>query len=340
MRILSIFILLCWIPVAFGLEMASVADRALDATPETQPSSQISREAAGPLNSPTSESINEADTSAPLPYVPAKDIRNYAKRANLKLRSHVALVFDERDNEVIFQRNAHQVMPVASLSKLMTAMVILDAGLPMDEVITISKSDKDRIRYSKSRLRKGMKFRRDDLLLIALLASENRAALALARTYPGGTKQFVKAMNSKAHALGLRKTHFSDPAGLGNDNVSTARELMQIVKAASEYPMIRESTTQTRESIIDLHSSQEVKFGNTNRLVKLDSWPITLSKTGFTNDAGNCLVMQTAINDRPVIIVLLDSWGKLSKYGDSNRIKKWLIKTERSIMKSTATGSI
>ena len=320
--------------------MARVADSTLDATPETHPSSQFDPKSDGAPNGYTIETINETDTSASLPYVPAKDIRNYAKRANLKLRSHVALVFDERDNEVIFQRNAQQVMPVASLSKLMTAMVILDAGLAMDEVITISKADKDRIRYSKSRLRKGMKFRRDDLLLIALLASENRAALALARTYPGGTKQFVKAMNSKARALGLRKTHFSDPAGLGNDNVSTAKELMQIVKAASEYPVIRESTTQTRESIIDLHSSQEVKFGNTNRLVKLDSWPITLSKTGFTNDAGNCLVMQTAINERPVIIVLLDSWGKLSKYGDSNRIKKWLIKTERSIMKSTATGSI
>lgn len=264
-------------------------------------------------------------------YVSAKDIR--AQHAHLKLRSQVALVFDERDKEVIFEQNAHKVMPVASLSKLMTAMVTLDAGLPLDEVITISNADKDRIRYSRSRLRDKMQFTRKDLLLIALAASENRAALALARTYPGGATEFVKAMNDKAHALGLAQTHFSDSAGLHNENVSTASELLQIVKAASQYAMIREFTTQTKDSILDIHTGREVKFGNTNRLVKRDAWPITLSKTGYTSKAGNCLVMQTQINERPVIIVLLDSWGKLSKYGDSNRIKQWLIKAEQRISK-------
>ena len=296
MKIVSLFIILCWAPVAFGVE---------DHAPET---------------------------NIPETYVSAKTIRENASRVNLKLRSHAALVFDERDNEVIMERNAEQVVPVASLSKLMTAMVILDAGLAMDEVITISMDDKDRIRYSKSRLRKGMEFTRKDLLLIALAASENRAALALARTYPGGTDEFVNAMNRKAHSLGLTKTRFADPAGLSNDNVSTAQELMQLVKAASEYPVIREFTTQTRQSITDWKSGQEITFGNTNRLVRKISWPITLSKTGFTRDAGNCLVMQTKINARPVIIVLLESWGRLSKYGDSNRIKKWLTKTERLAM--------
>lgn len=286
MKKLSLFILLCWIPVAFGAE----------------------------------------------PYVPAKTLRERASHANLKLRSHVALVYDERDNEVIFALNEEEVTPIASLTKLMTAMVVLDADLDTKEVISISDDDKDRIRYSRSRLRKGMQFTRQDLLLIALAASENRAALALARTYPGGTDEFVKAMNNKAHALGLTKTRFSDAAGLGNENVSTAHELMQLVKAASEYPVIRDFTTQTRESIIDVKSGREVEFGNTNRLVNRESWPITLSKTGFTSEAGNCLVMQTEINDRPVIIVLLESWGKLSKYGDSNRIKKWLVKTERLVM--------
>ncbi len=288
MKILSLFVLLCWTAAAF-------------ATP-------------------------------PASYVTAKDIREHG-HARLKLRSHVALLYDARDNEVLFERNAEQVMPVASLSKLMTAMVILDANLSMDEVITISKADKDRIRYSKSRLREGMQFSRKDLLLIALVASENRAALALARTYPGGTTEFVKAMNSKAQTLGLTKTHFSDPAGLHNDNVSTANELMHIVSAAGKYPLISDFTTQTRDSITNLHNGRAVRFGNTNRLVKYDSWPITLSKTGFTKEAGNCLVMQTEINSRPVIIVLLDSWGKLSKYGDSNRIKDWLLRTERSIAK-------
>ena len=299
MKIVSLLIILCWTPVAFGVD---------DGFPET--------------------------------YVPAKTIRENAGRVNLTLRSHAALVFDERDNEVIMERNTQQVMPVASLSKLMTAMVILDADLDMDEVITISKEDKDRIRYSKSRLKKGMKFTRRDLLLIALAASENRAALALARTYPGSTAAFVKAMNDKAHALGLTKTQYSDPAGLRNENVSTAQELMQIVKEASEYPVIREFTTTTRQSIIDLKSKREITFINTNRLVNKDTWPIYLSKTGYTSDAGNCLVMQTQINDRPVIIVLLESWGKLSKYGDSNRIRKWLTKTERLLGKVNRSKSM
>lgn len=296
MKILSLFIFLYWTPVAFGVE----------------------------------DNISQANV--PQDYISAKRIRENANQYNLKLRSHAALVFDERDNEVIMERNAGLVVPVASLSKLMTAMVILDAGLDMDDVITLSKQDKDRIRYSKSRLRTGMQFTRKDLLLIALVASENRAAMALARTYPGGAGEFVLAMNHKADALGLVKTRFADPAGLGNDNVSTAKELMQIVRAASEYPLIGTFTTQTKESIIDLSSRRKINFGNTNRLVKKVSWPISLSKTGFTRDAGNCLVMQTKINARPVIIVLLESWGKLSKYGDSNRIKKWLIKTERRVI--------
>ena len=274
-----------------------------------------------------------AQDEVPESYVPAKAIRDNASRVNLKLRSHAAIVFDERDNEVILERNAEEVTPVASLTKLMTAMVILDADLGMEEVISITKDDKDRIRYSKSHLRNGMRFTRKDLLLIALAASENRAAMALARTYPGGSEAFVSDMNRKAQILGLTQTRFADPAGLSNDNVSTAQELMQLVKFASEYPQIREFTTQTRQSITDLANNREITFGNTNRLVKKESWPISLSKTGFTKDAGNCLVMQTMINARPVIIVLLESWGSLSKYGDSNRIKKWLTKIEHLILK-------
>ncbi len=300
MKILSLIFILCWAPLVYGME-SNTQDKKL------------------------------LLTSIPDTYISAKTIRENANRINLKLRSRAALVFDERDNEVIIGRNIKEVMPVASLSKLMTAMVILDAEYDMSKVITITKDDKDRIRYSRSRLRKGMKFSREDLLLITLAASENRAARALARTWPGGIDDFVKAMNLKATELGLTNTKFADPAGLSNENVSTAQELMKIVKAASNYQMIREFTTQTKESITDLNSGREVSFGNTNRLVKKVTWPITLSKTGFTSEAGNCLVMQTEINDRPVIIVLLESWGKLSKYGDSNRIKKWLIKTERLV---------
>jgi len=293
MKIISLFLILCWVSVAFGTE---------DTVSET--------------------------------YVPAKTIRENASRVNLELRSHAAIVFDERDNEVIMARNAEEVIPIASLSKLMTAMVILDANLNMEEVITITEDDKDRLRYSKSRLRIGMQYTRKDLLLIALAASENRAAMALARTFPGSTEAFVNAMNRKAQSLGLTQTRFADPAGLSNDNVSTAQELMQLAKAASDYTMIREFTTQTRKSITDLKSQREITFGNTNRLVNKITWPISLSKTGFTKDAGNCLVMQTKINARPVIIVLLNSWGTLSKYGDSNRIKTWLTKVEHLVVEN------
>ena len=267
------------------------------------------------------------------PYISAKDIKQHSSPDRLRLKSHVALVFDERDNEEILSRNADLVMPVASLSKLMTAMVILDAGLPMDEIITIDRKDKDRIRYSRSRLRYGMQFTRKDLLRISLMASENRAAMALGRTYPGGMAEFVKAMNIKATSLGLQKTHFSDPAGLHDDNVSTAYELIKIVRAASQYPSIRDYTTSNKDSIIDLKRGRQIDFGNTNRLVKRDTWPISLSKTGYTSKAGNCLVMLTEINARPVIIVLLESWGKLSKYGDTKRIKRWLLKAEKIAQK-------
>jgi D-alanyl-D-alanine endopeptidase (penicillin-binding protein 7) len=293
MKIFSLFIFLCWVPVALGAEA----------------------------------------------YVSAKSIREHSTPTRVKLKSHIALVFDERDNEIIFARHAEDVVPVASLSKLMTAMVILDAGLNMDEAITISKEDKDRIRYSRSRLKKGMIFTRMDLLNIALAASENRAAAALARTYPGGSSAFVAAMNTKAQDLGLTKTHFVDSAGLGNENVSTAEELIKIVQAASEYPEISQFTTQTEESITELKRNRAVVFGNTNRLLHRNSWPITLSKTGYTGDAGNCLVMKTEINNRPVIMVLLNSWGKLSKYGDSKRIKTWLTKTESSIIKRQAKAA-
>lgn len=272
-------------------------------------------------------------------YVKAKDIRENANPHKLRLRSHVAMVFDERDNEILFSRNSDMVMPVASLSKLMTAMVILDANLPMDEKITINKSDKDRIRWSRSRLKYGMQFTRDDLLRITLAASENRAAMALARTFPGGHDAFINEMNAKAQSLGLSKTHFIDPAGLHDQNVSTANELIKLVRAAAHYPEIRSFTTQTKDSIFDNRSGKEIKFGNTNLLVKKDAWPISLSKTGYTSVAGNCLVMQTEINARPVIIVLLESWGKWSKYGDSNRIRKWLVNTELRLEKRIARNN-
>jgi len=296
--------------------------------------SALKEETGGVLSA--TPSSTQAPTSDPLAeiaasYVPATALRRHGKPRKLFLRSHIAMVYDARDNEVIIDRSANKKVPIASVTKLMTAMVLIDAQLPMDESITIVSADKDRLRYSKSRLPFGTTLTRADLLLLALAASANRAAVALARTYPGGNQAFVAAMNRKAASLGFKKTKFADAAGLRNENISTATELVQLVDAASQYPLIRALTTTQEDSVVDANTGKVFKFRNTNRLVRKDNWEISLSKTGFTSEAGNCLVMKITIGERPLILVLLNSWGKLSKYGDSNRIKKWLIKTERHV---------
>ena len=211
-------------------------------------------------------------------------------------------------------------------------MVILDADLPMDEAITITRDDRDKIRRSRSRLRFGTQLTRSDMLLMALAASENRAANALARAYPGGTKAFVEAMNAKSKQLGLVKTRFMDAAGLHGNNVSTPKELAVLIDAAYQYPLIREMSTTDRTVLFDMKSDRTIPFLNTNRLIRSEDWDIDLSKTGFISEAGFCLVMRATVADRPLTIVLLNSWGKLSKYGDANRIKTWLLQTEQKVM--------
>lgn len=253
----------------------------------------------------------------------AELLRNTAPRS-LFLRSSVALVLDNSEDVVLYERNADEQRPIASLTKLMTAIVCLDARLPLDEIVTITRQDRDRLRGSKSRLSYGTRLTRRDALYIALAASENRAANALARTYPGGMKAFVRAMNARAEEIGMHGTSFSDPTGLSSRNVSSARDLAALVEAASHYPLIREMTTRARGSVTDLRSGWKVEFFNTNRLVRRKDWKIHISKTGYIADAGNCLVMKTELSERPVTIILLNSWGKLSKFGDSSRIRKWL----------------
>ena len=264
-----------------------------------------------------------------LEYVPGELVKRMANPRDLKLKSHIALVYDERDDIVLYKRGANQKKPIASLTKLMTAMVVIDANLDMDEIITVVRADRDTIRYSKTRLPIGSSLRRRDLLLLALAASENRAAFALARTYPGGTSKFIQAMNDKAKFLGLHNTRFADSAGLRNGNVSTAEEILTLVRVASQYSLIRDFTTTAKDLVVDEETGKVIRFSNTNRLVRKDSWDISLSKTGFTSDAGNCLVMKLTIDSRPLVLVLLNSWGKLSKYGDTNRIKKWIANAER-----------
>ena len=264
-------------------------------------------------------------------YIPADLLKRVGNPDDLFLRSHAAVVYDERDDQVIFQRSANRKLSIASITKLMTAMVIIDANLDMNELITVVRADRDTIRYSKTRLPLGSTLSREDLLLMALVASENRAAFALARTYPGGSKAFVKAMNEKAKYLGLKNTTFADAAGLRKENASTASDLVKMVRVASQYTLIREFTTIVKDVVIDDHTGRTIRIWNTNRLMRKDDWEIQLSKTGFTSDAGNCLVMKVRMGDRPLVIVLLNSWGTLSKYGDSNRIKHWIKNVEAKV---------
>jgi len=243
--------------------------------------------------------------------------------ARLKLESNAALVLDQQSGEILYGKNAQTVAPIASITKLMTAMVVLDANLDPDEKILITQDDIDLLRGSHSRLRVGAVLTRDELLRLALMASENRAASALGRSYPGELGAFVRAMNLKAQLLGMTGSHFADSTGLSSTNVSTAEDLATLVRAAHRYPLIREYTTSTGYAV-HLGGRRPVAFHNTNRLVGSGAWDIGLSKTGFINEAGRCLVMQATLAGRAVIIVLLDSWGKYSRIGDANRIRKWL----------------
>lgn len=247
------------------------------------------------------------------------------------LRSAKGLVLGLSDGRELYAKEADTPTPIASLTKLMTAMVIIDAGLKLEEPIVVTRADRDHIRGSSSRLLPGTSVSRRVLLLLALMASENRAANALARTYPGGTPAFVAAMNRKAQGLGLSQTKFADPAGLDSGNVSTARELASLVRTAMNYPLIRQYTTTWEHEVAvgQGKSRQVIRFRNTNRLLRNESWDIALSKTGYISDSGRCLVMQARIAGEPVILVLLDSWGKLSPMGDANRVRKWMEKHHR-----------
>jgi D-alanyl-D-alanine endopeptidase (penicillin-binding protein 7) len=242
---------------------------------------------------------------------------------SLNLRSAAALIVDERGN-IVYAKGVDEPRPIASITKLMTAMVILDSAQPLDESVTITKQDRDLIKLTGSRLVYGSTLTREQMLRLALLASDNRAANALARTHPGGRSAFIEAMNDKARSLGMSNSRFADPAGLDPDNVASPRDLLKMVQAAKTYPLIVDATTSTDMTVYPLKGRGPLRFGNTNRLLRRAHWDIQLSKTGYINEAGRCLVMQAEIVDHPLYIVLLDSFGKLTPYGDSNRLRKWL----------------
>ncbi|WP_175689032.1 D-alanyl-D-alanine endopeptidase [Burkholderia anthina] len=257
----------------------------------------------------------------------------------LALRSSVAYVVDQNTGEPLFDKNSHAVVPIASISKLMTSMVVLDSKAPMNEQIEVTDEDRDYEKNTGSRLSVGSILSREDMLHIALMASENRAAAALSRYYPGGRPAFIAAMNAKAKALGMNDTHFENSTGLSSSNVSSARDLVKMVNAAYQYPMIRQFST---DRTYDVNTGKRnLVYNSTNALIRGNgSWDIGLQKTGFINEAGECLVMQATIHGRPVVMVLLDSFGKYSRFADAARLRNWLDAGggERLTAANTANG--
>jgi D-alanyl-D-alanine endopeptidase (penicillin-binding protein 7) len=242
--------------------------------------------------------------------------------SEIALNSSAVMVVDQETGLPLLEKNSDVALPIASITKVMTAIVTLDADLSLSETITIEKEDAQLEKYSASRLGVGARFTRAELLHLALMSSENRAAQALGRSYPGGLAAFVAAMNRKADELGMTKSKFVEPTGLSSQNVSTPRDLSRLVNAAYAYPLVREYSTD-REAIVRVGGRQQ-QFRNTNALTRNNEWDLGLSKTGFIRDAGKCLVMQATIDDQNVIIVMLDAQGSSKRISDAERIRKWL----------------
>lgn len=245
-------------------------------------------------------------------------------KGNPGLQSASALVTDQ-DGNLIYGKDLDTVRPIASITKLMTAMVVIDGGQKLDEMLTVTKEDRDSIQLTGSRLAYGAKLSRKDLLLIAIMSSENRAAAALGRNWPGGTTAFVKQMNLKAAELGMSNSRFADPAGLNPGNQSTARDLGKMAVEAQRYQIIHQASTTRSKEVRPFSDRGALTYVNTNRLLKNANWDISLSKTGYLNESGRCLVMQARIDGEPVFIVLLNSYGKLTPFGDSNRLRHWML---------------
>ena len=255
----------------------------------------------------------------------------------LDLRSSVALVIDQDTQQVLFSKNPDAVLPIASITKLMTAMVVLEAGQSLDEQLSITQDDVDTEKGSGSRLRVGSSLSRGDMLHLALMASENRAANALGRHYPGGLKDFVDAMNRKARSLGMTNTRYAEPTGLSSANQSSAHDLSVLVRAASEHQLIRELST-TADASVNV-GSRSLQFRNTNGLIRNPSWEIGLQKTGYISEAGRCVVMQAQLAGRKLIMVLLDSAGRYSRIGDAERLRNWITHSVPAAQAATAPAS-
>lgn len=257
----------------------------------------------------------------------------------LALQSNVAYVLDQANSEVLFEKNANVALPIASITKMMTGLVVVEANQDMDEVLSISDDDIDQEKHTGSRLKVGTQLTRASMLQLALMSSENRAASALGRNYPGGLPAFVEAMNAKARALGMTDTYYVDSSGLSKRNMASARDLAKLAMAAYQHPLLREYSTAPK-AVVEA-SGRPMHFGTTNRLIATPGWEIGLQKTGFINEAGRCLMMQAVIQGRAVIMVLLDAKGSAARAADAGRVRKWLeaIKPSSIIGASTSVGS-
>lgn len=249
-------------------------------------------------------------------------------RDPLALKSNVAFVMDQTTSQILLEKNARVALPIASITKLMTSLVVLDANQNMNEILEVTNNDVDHEKNSSSRLRVGTRLSRADMLHIALMSSENRAASALGHNFPGGINAFVRLMNDKARALGMTDTHYVDSTGLSSQNVASARDLAKLVNFAYQnYPLVRQYSTDT--SYVVASGGRSLQYSTSNGLVKNPDWDIGLQKTGYISEAGRCLVMQTKIDGRPVVMVLLDSKGKQSRIADATRVRRWLLDTRQ-----------
>ncbi|MFP1725278.1 D-alanyl-D-alanine endopeptidase [Lonsdalea quercina] len=256
--------------------------------------------------------------------VAAKTVVASSAASHQEIASGSAMVVDLLNNKVLYSSNPDVVVPIASVSKLMTALVVLDANQPLDEMLTVDISQTKEMQGVYSRVRLGSEASRHDLLLLALMSSENRAAATLAHHYRGGYQAFITAMNAKARSLGMMHTYYVEPTGLSTENVSTARDLTTLLVASRQYPMLSQLSTTHEKMVTFAHPAYTLPFRNTNHLVYRPDWNIQLTKTGFTNEAGHCLVMRTVINQRPVALVVLDAYGKYTHFADANRLRNWL----------------
>lgn len=299
--------------VAGNTALAAAAKPATSATKAAKPAARKAASAATSTKKTTKRKRRSTRNAA---RVDAVD--------DMTLRSNSVLVVDQDSGELVALKNPDTVMPIASLTKLMTALVVLDAGLPLDEVLEIGDEDVDTERHTHSRLSVGTQLRRDEMLLLALMSSENRAAKSLGRHYPGGRTAFIAAMNEKARSLGMTNTRFADTAGLSNGSQSTARDLQHLIRAAHAKPLMRAYSTQPEAEI--KVKGRMLTFVNSNRLVRSTSgdWKIDLQKTGFTNEAGRCLVMHATVLSRRLMMVFLDSTGTMTRYADAARIRRQL----------------